>query len=577
MKEWGFRKKLILGFSILIAIVSIVLTTGLNYYFASTYKTRAWQHMYEVSQLAEDSYEIKIQKVKRITQDILSNSVIQSNLKQLNGATPTPYENNIIESRIKKILSEQILFEEHISTLRVTSNTDITACVSKTVWELQRSRFTREQLNEANGGLLWGTVPDDSGRIEASRAILDLETMRPIGYVTMLCDEEYFGNLLQDVSGMNASLGFLVDQDGNVIYSNASTEEVLPDDILETEKETLTYHGQEHYLYVGEQMDNGWTLVMLLSTELVEGELGDIRAILLLITMFCVAAGIVMIVIITGHMTKPLKALNESMESMEAADFSTRVEVKNHDELGKLGLQFNQMAESIETLIDQVYQIGLLQKQAEIEVLKMQINPHFLYNTLDIVNWMARTGMQEEIVEVTTALAQLLRAAIKQGDFVTVEEELTSVRNYLHIQKHRFGDKISVEYQVDAGLMHYIIPNFVLQPLVENAISHGLEPKIERGRLEITVVARDESLYCSVADDGVGMSEEQVRQLYEMGENRDYRNHIGVRNVWLRLKNYYNGQTDFRIVSSLNQGTKVEFAIPLKFLTKKTEGEMTEV
>ena len=114
MKEWGFRKKLILGFSILIAIVSIVLTTGLNYYFASTYKTRAWQHMYEVSQLAEDSYEIKIQKVKRITQDILSNSVIQSNLEQLNGATPTPYENNIIESRIKKILSEQIVFEEHI-------------------------------------------------------------------------------------------------------------------------------------------------------------------------------------------------------------------------------------------------------------------------------------------------------------------------------------------------------------------------------------------------------------------------------------------------------------------------------
>lgn len=571
MKNWGFRKKLIVGFSLLVTIVAAVLTTGLNYYFSSTYKTRARQHMYEVSQLAKESYEIKIEKVKRITQDVLSNSVIQNTLNQYNSEPFTPYEHNILENRVKRILSEQILFEDGISTLSVTSDSGITVCVSKSVWEHQESGFSREQLKAANGSLLWGKTGDGSSRIEASRAILDLETMRPIGSVTMLCDEEYFGSFLQDVSGMNASLGFLVNQEGAVIYSNTPFGEALPADILTTEKEQISYGGQMHYLYVSEEMDNGWSLVILLSTELVEGELGDIRAVIFLITVICILSGILMIVIITDHMTRPLKVLNNSMEAMEAADFSVRVDVKNHDELGKLGIQFNQMAESIETLIDQVYQMEILQKQAEIELLKMQINPHFLYNTLDIINWMARTGMQEEIVEVTTALAQLLRAAIKQGDFVAVEEELTSIRNYLHIQKHRFGDKITVEYKVDDFVMHYIIPSFILQPLVENAIIHGLEPKITEGRLKITIIVRGDALYCSVYDDGVGMSQEQVKKIYEMGHGKDCRNHIGVRNVLQRLKNYYNGQAVFHLHSEQGLWTEVEFYIPLRLLKEKTE------
>ena len=571
MKQWGFRNKLILGFGVLVAIVGIVLTVGLNYYFTSTYKTRAQQHMYEVSSMAEESYEIKIQKIKRITQDILSNSSIQSNLKRLNREQMTPYKKNIIENQVKKILSEQILFEEHISSLSVTSKTDLTISVSKSVLGHRKSTFLTEELNKANGSLLWSQVSDDSQRVEASRAILDLETMTPIGYVTIMCEKEYFGNLLNDISGMNASLGFLVDQEGTVICSNAAEAGILPENILKTDKEIVSHNGQDYYLYVGKEMDNSWTLVMLLSAALIEDELGDIRGILILITVVCVAAGIFMIIVITGHMTRPLRDLRDGMESMVAADFATRIEVKNQDELGRLGLQFNHMAESIENLIDQVYQMGILQKEAEIELLKMQINPHFLYNTLDVINWMARTGMQEEIVEVTTALAYLLRAAIKQGNFVTVEEEMTSVKNYLYIQKYRFGEKIQVEYQIDNELMRYIIPNFILQPLVENAIIHGLEPKIETGMLRITLKMCDGMLFGSVLDDGVGMSEEQIQEIYEMSENKDYRNHIGVRNVLLRLKNYYNGQAVLKIWSSVNKGTEVKFTIPLDLLTAKME------
>ena len=122
------------------------------------------------------------------------------------------------------------------------------------------------------------------------------------------------------------------------------------------------------------------------------------------------------------------------------------------------------------------------QKQVEIELLKMQINPHFLYNTLDMINWMARMGQKDHIIDVTTALAKMLRANLKQDNFITVDEEMNSVQNYLKIQKYRFGDKISIEFYINDIIRPYIIPNFILQPLTENAIIHGLEPKVEKGK-----------------------------------------------------------------------------------------------
>src|SRR5699024_7334369 len=136
------------------------------------------------------------------------------------------------------------------------------------------------------------------------------------------------------------------------------------------------------------------------------------------------------------------------------------------------------MAENIETLIEKVYKMELAQKQAELEFLQMQINPHFLYNALDTIGWKALGEGNTDVSEMSIALAELLRATIKKESFISLKEEMSTVKDYLYIQEQRFGDKISVDYQIDENLEDYQVPNFILQPLIENAIIHGLEPKV---------------------------------------------------------------------------------------------------
>lgn len=572
MRHLGFRYKLMFGFSLLIIAVGGVISAGLNYYFTNTYRQRVRQYMEDVSRQTAINFDTNIQKIEKMTQNVLSNTVIQKELKAIDQKGISAYEDNLISKRIKKELSDQILFEEGISSLSVTSMNGRRVQVTKAIGETDTAVFSNELIKEANGSILWKAAGDGSGKIIAARLVLDLERMVPIGYIHVICEAGYFGTFIQNVSSLYSTRAYIIDEDGHIICSNVSDSMEVPEAVLICGRPVVSIGEQDYYLNTGSAMGNGWKMVTLVSSSFIEGELGDIRIAVLAIAGCCIAAGIGMIVLLTGKMTRPLKELSESMEAIEAADFSRRVAVRSHDELGRLGLQYNHMAESIEKLIDEVYRMGISQKQAEIELLKMQINPHFLYNTLDTVNWMARMGRQDEIIGVTTALAQLLRAAIKQGHFVTVAEEMISVKNYLYIQHYRFGDKIAVSYQIEEAIHDYIIPNFILQPLVENAIIHGLEPKVEPGMLSITGRLSDKSqrsVYFAVCDDGIGMDKAVVDKIYADCEEKSYKSHIGVKNVFLRLKNYYGDHIEFYINSEKNKGTAVEFYIPVELLNKQ--------
>ena len=218
------------------------------------------------------------------------------------------------------------------------------------------------------------------------------------------------------------------------------------------------------------------------------------------------------------------------MKTLGKDDKYPRVKVVTKDEIGMIGTEYNKMAENIETLIEKVYKMELTQKQAELEFLQMQINPHFLYNALDTISWMAL-----EKGDMTIALAELLRATIQKESFISLEEEMKTVKDYLLIQKERFGEKVSVHYEVDQETLECQVPNFILQPLIENAIIHGLEPKIGKGMLNISVQIQDERLFFVIEDDGVGMDEKEIFFLYQKCRENDTKKSIGLKNVYRRL------------------------------------------
>lgn len=564
MRGMRIRTKLVVSFCLLVIALSGMITVAMSIGFTRIYTTRAEGYIVDVSGRTVNNFEFLIEKIDRISQDILRKTELQEQLKSVDSGLLSDYEMQKSSQALRTQLGEAILFEDEILSAGVVSMKENRFLVSKQLGENGQRPWTKEEILAANGSALWGTSADGSGRIVVSRSILDLRSMEPIGYMDVVCQQDCFETLLQEVSGIYSSLVFVVDGDWNLICTNEPKLRELRLQELEWRDSGIVsgIGDMEFYYSMGKTMENGWQVITLVSTSVVEDELASFRMAMVGMVCACILLGIGCICTVTWQMIHPLDVLCENMEAIEGADFSKRITITSQDEIGQLGLRYNKMAESIETLIEQVYQMELSQKQVEIELLKMQINPHFLYNTLDMINWMSRMGREDAIVEVTTALGQLLRANIKQGDMVPVQVELGSVRNYLAIQRYRFEDKMSVSYEIADGMDGYLIPNFSLQPLVENAIIHGLEPKIGFGTL--TIVGRPENggLYFAVTDDGVGMKAGTIEAIYEACEEKEARDHIGIQNVYRRMKNYYGDRMKFVIFSEQGMGTKIELWIP---------------
>lgn len=287
--------------------------------------------------------------------------------------------------------------------------------------------------------------------------------------------------------------------------------------------------------------------------------------------LIVLAAGIVLLVLgislgfvwyVTSRIAYPAKELMESMKTLAKDNEYPRVKIVSNDEIGMIGLEYNKMAENIETLIEKVYKMELTQKQAELEFLQMQINPHFLYNALDTISWMALAKGNMDVSEMTIALAELLRATIKKESFITLREEMNTVKDYLLIQQERFGDKISAEYFVEEDAYSCMVPNFILQPVIENAIIHGLEPKIEKGKVSINISIQDEFLTFLVEDNGVGMDEKEILDLYKKCRENNTKQSIGLKNVYRRLLLCYGEASMLKIESKKEQGTRISFLIP---------------
>ena len=203
-------------------------------------------------------------------------------------------------------------------------------------------------------------------------------------------------------------------------------------------------------------------------------------------------------------------------------------------------------------------------REAEIEFLKMQINPHFLYNCLDTISWLGFSNGNSEITDLAVALGKFLRASIKREDYYTVKQEMEVVDNYLFIQKYRFGDKIEIRHNIPDEVLNFYIPSFIIQPVIENSIVHGLEEQIEKGILWINIqLCNNKYLQFNLTDNGKGMDEEQLKQVIQNYSDKNKKSSIGLSNVYRRLNLLYGEACEFHVTSVAGEGTEVTFRIPV--------------
>jgi two-component system sensor histidine kinase YesM len=342
---------------------------------------------------------------------------------------------------------------------------------------------------------------------------------------------------------------------------------------------TTRINGEDLLISYSEMNENGWRILYTVPLALLTQELSSIKVFVAVMILACLLLSIPFMMILTSILTAPIKSLLASMKRFQSGNFDERVDVKYRDEIGELSRGYNSMVANIKELVNDVYVLGLREKDAELKALQSQINPHFLYNMLDTIFWEAEAAKQGPISEMIVNLSRLFRLSLNHGKiFTNVAKEMEFLELYLSLQKMRFKDGLQYRIDIPNQIGGYVILKMVLQPFVENALIHGIERKRGGGYVNISGTLTGESLRFVIEDNGAGMDEETMRRIFDNGPESDIHTSqdmggYATQNVNARLKHYYKDRYLLKYDSKSGQGTTVELVIPAILDTK--EGQST--
>ena len=326
----------------------------------------------------------------------------------------------------------------------------------------------------------------------------------------------------------------------------------------------LNYRGEKYLVTRTDMKTTGWTLVSMVPYKSVMAETMAISGVMILAVAITLIVTLLLLNRILTGVVKPLKKLEKYMVQVNPDNMDQRMEILTDDEIGHLSMKFNQMMDRIRNLKEQVIEEQEDKRKYELQALQAQINPHFLYNTLDSIIWMAETN-DSNIVAMTEALAKLFRISLNKGnEEISLERELEHVKNYLIIQSMRYADKFTYEISAEPGVERCRTIKLILQPIVENCIYHGIKKKRGTGKITIRAYRREQNLIIEVSDDGYGMPEEICRKILsdEIESENISGSGIGVKNVNERIQLRFGKKYGLSYSSEEGVGTTVTYVLP---------------
>lgn len=313
-------------------------------------------------------------------------------------------------------------------------------------------------------------------------------------------------------------------------------------------------------------LSNGWVISVLPSdTNLLNSRMSYIWLILL-ISLAVFITGTLLLPQLNRMITDPVHQLTHRLERISLGDFSRDERIEWDNEFGDIGRGINTLADRVQKLMDKKVQDEKAKQELQYQILQSQINPHFMYNTLNTIKWMAMIQGADGIADVSTSLSRLLKNVAHGESIIPLSQELSLVDDYFTIMQYRYGGSIQLKKDIkDESLLDCLVPRFLLQPIVENAIFHGIEPK-GKGTITITIERSNEDLAASVYDNGVGMSDEDIQKVLEDNNDspQDFSRHIGIANVNQRVKLNYGQQYGLTITSEPGKYTCMHFRLPIR-------------
>lgn len=586
-----FSAKLILAFILLITI-PIALISSLFYQTAAdVIAGNVRQSAKQTVRQATDSLETVLTAGMDVAQQLLSDVRIQDAITRDLKGNLTTDDRIEINDLIKNTLDNLMFHNSFVQSIYIFKD-------EGTQWgsglfslnKVERHRVKEQAwyhaAKEGGNRAIWLPIGYDLYSGGGDRTVLvmpivkgltDLATLRNVGVLMVNLDGKLILDKFNDLSLGKTGRFFVVDEQGTVVIDprleNVGTsilDEAWASHIVgnpDVEREFEWDDGKELHYFITRKIANGWTVVGTVPTDEIIGDIRRIRNQTWLYGLVFSLIAVATAFYISRKVTEPLKRLMRQMKKVEMGDLGARVAVASRDEFGQLGYRFNEMIGQIEELIRRISEEERQKQEAELRALRYQINPHFLFNTLTSIRWLAKYGRGEEAFRALGVLAQLLESIMgKDGPMTTLRDEIDLLHKYMEIHRFRYDRPISLHVDCPQDFLDLKVPRMLLQPLVENAVFHGIAPLEGDVEIRLTVSGEPKAVEIRVEDNGVGMTEDQIARLLKDPERRSGLWGIGLRHVYELIRLYWGERSGLSVESEPGRGTRV-------VLKMRTDGE----
>lgn len=568
MRKYGIARKVLVVF-LLVTIGIVVLTftsvvTGGNYLLRNT----SIDYTYRLVSQVDDTVINYQDSMRNIADAILKESDIEeyilnradnveSSIHTLNFAASTRDDiTNIFAIRIYDD-ELNIICNDSIKRINKFSNYETSAWYKALILEGNDNVITSSYVQNL--------VEDQYNWVISLGVAVRDKSGETVGIILIDLNYSSIKDICDNVMPENYGYIYLLSEDGEIVYH--PTQQLIFNNVRE-EDVTIVQNVNNNYIRKGgniyiilNSFQNNWKTVAVLNENAVYRNSTINTIIFASIGLLAIILSLFISYKFSNWFTKPLRELSYNMKKVQKGNLTVRVDIDNKDEIGDLGESFNIMTERLEQSLERILVEQEEKRNSELNALRAQINPHFLYNTLDSIIWMAECKQNDEVVSMTSALSKMLRASIsRQPSGATLKLELQNVENYLKIQKLRYSNKLDYEINVDEKLLNKKAVHLGLQPLVENAIYHGIKNKKGYGKITINAYEEYGLLKIQVIDNGEGMSEDILSSLLQYDRSDD--TGIGIYNVDRRIKLLFGNDYGLSIESKKKKGTSVTMTIP---------------
>ncbi|WP_214626944.1 sensor histidine kinase [Paenibacillus agaridevorans] len=576
----SFKMKLIASLSAVILIV-FCLSGYISYRIhLDIFETELSKQFAKANEQALLRLELRIQDIYRISDYVVFNPYVEEIImNSISEGDDAKYQQYLDRIQLDELLNKVKLDAPQLRSLYLynlngqpiyTNNS-----LAVNILGDEKYRIIAANLEGTDGGIVWDKVAlpssvEESGFrdvIVASR-LMKTPHLVTYGVMVMIFDETLFSKFLTSLKEKETGRVYLFDPRNQLLYTDEpQRDRIAAADLLALRQtDILTVDENPHLFTKSRSEEIFFSLVSSVSLKDMQEDSQKIVEVAVYSAILSIILAWILVTVTSQQLLRPLKLLMRGMQQLRQGNFETHIEIQTKDELALIGQSFNAMAANINSLIHEVYERQLNEREAELKALQAQLNPHFLYNTLDTIYWELYLKDDMETAKLVLSLSEILRFALEPvNEMITLKDEIHQIENYLNIQKARLKDDLHTVIRIDDDVEHCLLIRLLLQPLVENVFVHAFRDKEFDKFIEIHAYRHADQLRIEITDNGCGVDSETAEQIMLRSAgtaDQQRRERLGVKSVLRRIDLVYGSPYGLELVSGLGTGTTMKLILP---------------